>query len=1027
MSTAQATSTDVQSPQTSSQSATLHDVVSNAAPQSSIHRVSPSHSRSRPSTTTSNFIQTTGQPAPTGQGAPSSSIHHGANLILELIMAERKQAFEDTKRQITFLQQQYNEHRTTYLRELTSASTKRRDAENMVSHLSNERDRYLKEAVDVQNALLQARADAIAARREASEAVKASDDARSHLMAVQDTLQQVGIAVNQGDTEAPNTLKIILGTPWLELLIPDKSAPDTPGSHAPLTQLFTSPSDFISFFREHINRLTEALYMTQNGCKTFDSQRNQLQSDICTMDLHRTELESLKRELEENLKNINERGSRVTELENEVHSLKKEREDAVRAKEEAVAALEEMRRTMEESVNTLKSNLDKCLQDQQCQAEANAEKDRQGLESSIETKTGQIHDLHCQLAQSMATLDEWKAKYDVVVNERDSQQQLHVAELQKSHEAISVRTESQIDDLQKRLAGSSCKALASEDILKAKESRIEELEKELTLLRKQHIKSSQGKDEAVALVESRDAQIKVLPHILAVSSSRNVTTESAPKTNSDGSLVEDKARAGNSSTPPDQLQFGTQDIPKASPVVVLTDPQSRQIPAPKKVEKQKSKSSPFLRFPITRPLEIDSASSTDVEIIAGPLLATSQGSIASSDEIEIVSGPSPFAPQGTAVAKHKLLLAMSNKAASQASSAKIGDSAIPWKTSLKRSADVNDPFSQATKRPKLSINASASLLKDKVSSTTSNSPAPTSLGSRSTTSSPAIAEPGISLDFRRRPPQMSNPPSSSGGKSSKKSLAHSPNLRTPQSATSGEALSAGANASMEGDVRGGSGSVASKIQNGPQQQLAAKTVKTKPRARLRHGQGKAAAPTAGEATGPKKQAEFRNFNPSTVPAKEQPSGSLVRPTAEQQQGASSATAPTSTEAQSSSSWKGTPSLLDQLSGKDNLSTPPSDTLPPSTKPLSPLSTRTADPSRDSTPKSISPAAGGSAQSSTPRPIPKGPRSSIAVLQANQESSPKGPWGPKSMLSVRSSGKVPQKALSPAIGTTSAGRPKKGTA
>ncbi|OJA14977.1 hypothetical protein AZE42_03220 [Rhizopogon vesiculosus] len=1018
MSTAQATSTDVQSPQTPSQSATLHDVVSNGAPQLSIHRVSPS--RSRPSTATSNLIQTTGQPAPIGQGAPSSSIHHGANLILELIMAERKQAFEDTKRQITFLQQQYNEHRTTYLRELTSASTKRRDAENMVSHLSNERDRHLKEATDVQNALLQVRADAIAARREASEAVKASDDARSHLMAVQDTLQQMGITVNQGDTEAPNTLKIILGTPWLELLIPDKSAPDTPSSHAPPTQIFTSPSDFISFFREHINRLTEASYITQNGCKILDSQRNQLQSDICTIDLNRTELESLKRELEENLKNIGERESRVTVLENEVHSLKKEREDAGRAKEEAVAALEEMRRTMEESVNTLQSNLDKCLQDQQRQTETNAENDRQGLESSIEAKTGQIHDLHCQLAQSMATLDEWKAKYDVIVKERDSQQQLHIAELQKSHEAISVRTESQIDDLEKRLAGSSCKALASEDILKARESRIEELEKELTLLRKQHTKSSQGKDEAVALVESRGAQIKALPHVLAVSSTRNVTTESPPKINSDGSSVENKARAGKSSTPPDQHQFGTQDIPKASPVVVLTDRQSKQIPAPKKVEKQKSKSSPFPCFSITRSLEIDSASSTDVEIIAGPLLATSHESIASSDEIEIVSGPSSFA---AAVAKPKSLLAMSNKAASQASSAKIGDSAPPGKTSLKRSADLNDSFSQATKRPKLSINASASFLKDKVSSTTSNSPAPTSLGSRSTTSSPAIAGPGISLDFRRRPPQMSNPPSSSGGRSAKKTLAYSSNLRTPQSATLGEALSAGTIASMEGDVRGGSGSVASKIQNGPQQQLAAKTVKTKPRARLRHGQGKAAAPTAGEVTGPKKQAEFKNFNP----AKEQPSGSLVRPTAEQQQGASSVTAPASTEAQSSSSWKDTPSLLNQLSGKDNLSTPPSDTLPPSTKPLLTLSTRTADPSRDSTPKSISPAAGGSAQSSTPRPIPKGPRSSMAVLQANQESSPRGPWGPKSMLSVRSSGKVPQKALSPAMDSTSAGNPKKDTA
>jgi hypothetical protein len=80
--------------------------------------------------------------------------------------------------------------------------------------------------------------------------------------------------------------------------------------------------------------------------------------------------------------------------------------------------------------------LDQRLQDQQRQAEANAEKDRQALEGSIEAKTEQIRDLQRQLAQSMATLDEWKAKCDAAAKERDLQQQLHVAELQKSKEYV---------------------------------------------------------------------------------------------------------------------------------------------------------------------------------------------------------------------------------------------------------------------------------------------------------------------------------------------------------------------------------------------------------------------------------------------------------------------------------------------------------------------------------------------------------------------------------------------------------------
>jgi len=59
-----------------------------------------------------------------------------------------------------------------------------------------------------------------------------------------------------------------------------------------------------------------------------------------------------------------------------------------------------------------------------------AEKDRQIMESLIEAKTKHIHDLENQLVKSMATLDEWKNKCDVITKEHDSQQQLHVTDLQ---------------------------------------------------------------------------------------------------------------------------------------------------------------------------------------------------------------------------------------------------------------------------------------------------------------------------------------------------------------------------------------------------------------------------------------------------------------------------------------------------------------------------------------------------------------------------------------------------------------------
>jgi chromosome segregation ATPase len=131
---------------------------------------------------------------------------------------------------------------------------------------------------------------------------------------------------------------------------------------------------------------------------------------------------------------------------------------------------------------------------------------------------------------------------------------------------------SQIDDLQQRLESSSSKTLASDAILKGKESRIEELEKELASLREHHAKSNNDRAEAIALVESRDAQIKRLQDMLPVSSNHSVATESAPKDNSDGSSIDDKARAWKPTAPPDQLQFRTQHIPEMYSAAVLTGP-----------------------------------------------------------------------------------------------------------------------------------------------------------------------------------------------------------------------------------------------------------------------------------------------------------------------------------------------------------------------------------------------------------------------------------------------------------------------
>jgi hypothetical protein len=253
---------------------------------------------------------------------------------------------------------------------------------------------------------------------------------------------------------------------------------------------------------------------------------------------------------------------------------------------------------------------------------------------------------------------------------------------------------------------------------------------------------------------------------------------------------------------------------------------------------------------------------------------------------------------------------MLSEAASRSTRTEIGDS-TPGKNNLKRAADVVDSCVEAIKRPKLTLNAPVNSLKGKVSPAASNSPASTSLVSKSSASSPITSGPDIHLDLRRGLAQTSSSTSSGGVASSKKVVTRSPNPRTPQRATPEEAPFAGASGHIKGDMRRGSSSVASETQNGPPQQLATNSaVKTKPRARLpKHGQGKSTP--VGEATGSKQQAEFRNFNPSDVPTKGQPSGSLARPTAAQ--AASLPPSFASTEARSSFSRRST--LLSLFRGR----------------------------------------------------------------------------------------------------------------
>lgn len=284
----------------------------------------------------------------------SSSIHNGANLILDLIRKERQQALEVGQRQIAHIQQQHKE----YSKVIQEGSTKRRDAEETILYLSGELAKYTKGPTEAQNIALQAKADATAARNTASEA-------RSRLMAIQDALQKVGITVSPDDSATSDTLKITLGAPWLELipsqihsphlpLSDSSSAPvDKPSSSPP--QHLGSPSKFISFIKEHINHLSDTLIASQNSYKDLDSQRNQLQSDLCTLDIDRNELESLKKEKEDNAKMLDQWKSKLEKLENEIRLLKVERDDAVKAQEEAATALEETRRTSAANAVTLNS------------------------------------------------------------------------------------------------------------------------------------------------------------------------------------------------------------------------------------------------------------------------------------------------------------------------------------------------------------------------------------------------------------------------------------------------------------------------------------------------------------------------------------------------------------------------------------------------------------------------------------------------------------------------------------------------
>ncbi|KAG2154152.1 uncharacterized protein EDB93DRAFT_1269129 [Suillus bovinus] len=987
MATPQVTSilpiTDAQLPQSSS-ATFIKDMTSNGT---SIYP--QPHTRSPPLTATSDSNENT-----IGMGPMSSSIHNGANLILDLIRTERQQAFEVGQRQISHLQQQHKECRVSYSKVVLEESNKRRDAEDKVAYLSNELARYTKGATEVQNIALQARVDATTARNTASEAERAADEARSHLMAVQDALQRVGIAVSQDDSVTSNTPKIILSGPWLQLIpsqihssdtsLPDpSSAPDDKPSSSPSpSHHISSPSTFISTITEHISHLSNTLTAAQNSCKDLDAQRNQLQSDLRKLCHDRNELESLKMEAEHNTELLGQWKFKLTKLENETQLLKVERDDAVKAKAEAAIALEETRTTSAASAATLKSNFDQLFQDQQRQAEANAEKIRQAG-NSIETKSVQIRDLQNRLMQITVIVKEWEGKYDAVTKERDSEKQLMVAERQKYKEHVNVETcdavdadctsrecsvqKERIDDLQKQIGAS-----VSKDVMMAKVSRIEELEKELTSIQAHYAKSNQERDEAVALVKSRDAQIKELQEKLAVSSSRKLTKECAPKKISGGSFKEKKASLSRPSVPHDQIQFRA---PEAHPEAVSTaDQRSKQITGSKKIGKLKSKSSSTAPgFSATRPMEIDSASSTDVEIISGPIPIISQDSNT----------------------KQKSLRTGSNKTPLGVNTTQTVDSPAD-KTSLKRTADTNDTSTPATKRPKLFLDSSASSV-EKPASALSSSPISTPLGSRSVTSSPVIAKPVFNFKFRKHSARASTS-GSSGGVTSSKAMASSPNIRTSKSVASTEGPSVGAS---DGGAYRRSVSITSETE------LAAEsTLGAKPRARLlRHGQIKSPVSIAGEVNSSKRHAEFKNFNPDDIPAKEQPSGSPARSTtvsAEQPQNTQApASATISREASSSASTKSRPSLLCQFSIIDNPLTPPSNSTPSpslSTASENAVDRSKANSSRDTISK-------GTTQPAGAKSNPKGPRSSMAMLQVTLESSPKAP---NSMLAARSSGKVPQR-------------------
>lgn len=965
--------TDSQLPRSSS-ATLIEDMTLNSA---SIYP--QSHPRSPLSTAISNSTQTIEQHAPTGMGPMSSSIHNGANLILDLIRKERQQALEVGQRQIAHIQQQHNEYCASYSKVVREESTKRRDAEEKILYLTGELAKYTNGPTEAQNIALQAKADATAARNTASEAERAAAEARSHLAAVQDALQKFGITVSRDDSVTSDTLKIILGTPWLELIpsqihsphlpLPDSSsAPvDKPSSSPP--HHLGSPSKFITFIKEHINHLSDTLTASQNSYKDLDSQCNQLQNDLCTLRLDRNELESLKKETEDNAKMLDQWKSKLEKLEIEIKLLKVERDDAVKAQEEAATALEEMRRTSAASAVALTSTFDQRLEDQQHQAEMNLQKSCQALENSIEAKTVKIRDLQSRLAQITANVDEWEGKYDAVTRERDSQKQLLVAERQKYTEASSVQKE-QIDNLQKQL-----KASVSEEVMMAKVTRIEELEKELASIRAHHAKSSQEKDEAISLVKSRDAQIKELHEKLAVHSSRNLTTECAPKTNSGGNSEQKKARPSKSSTTRDQIQSKASE---ARPVATSTgDQRSKQIIG---LKKTKSSSTTLPSF-AARPIEVDSASSTDVEIISGPIPVVSQGSNT----------------------KQKPLRTGSNKKPLGVNTVQTVDSPTE-KTNLKRAADTDESSTPATKRPKLFLDSSASSV-EKVSSAVSSSPVSTPLGSRSATSSPVIAKPVFNLKFTKNSSQASTSVPS-GGAMVSKATASSSNVRRYASMTSSEAPSTG---TSDSSSRRRSGSITSEAEP-----AAESTLGTKPRARfLRHGQTKPASSTA--STSSKNHAEFKNFNPGDVPAKEQPSGSSARSTAvsvEQSrnaQAAASATASPSKEASSSASAKSKPSVLRQFSGIDNLSTPRFNSNSSSSLPTASGSTvdrSKATSSRNTTLKGTTWPAG-------TRPIPSGPRSSMAMLQVTPESPPQAP---KSVLATKPSGKVPQRPRA-TIGTS----------